>query len=252
MNVHLRPTLVGLGIALLATGCGVQAAAPPAQEPAVKAPDLTQVSSDVPNAVRVRFPVLARDSAERRARSLTVRVRNRSCEGVGVGSGFALTPHVLITNRHVLAGADALEVATWEGRSHSVSYAEVGVLGDLGVVQVAGRLPTTGRYGRPPRAGDSVTAVGYPLGGELTLSQGTVVDRVDGRDFGVPGEVLRISAHVRPGNSGGPLLDRRGRIVGIVYAREIATGLGLVIPVDTIKRLIAIAGFEDVPPCGSE
>jgi S1-C subfamily serine protease len=250
--VILRPLFLGFGLALLLSGCGVHAAAPPSKQPTVHVPALTPVSAHVPQAVRVRLPVLARDSAERRARRLTVRVRNTSCEGVGIGSGFALGPSVLITNRHVLAGADALEVATWEGRSYPVAFAEVGVLRDLGVVQIIGRLPTKGQFGPRPDAGDSVTAVGYPLGGELTLSDGTVVDRVDGRDFGVFGEVLRISALVLPGNSGGPLLDRKGRIVGIVYAIEIATGLGLAIPVDTMRRLVAAGGFEAVPPCGSD
>jgi hypothetical protein len=90
------------------------------------------------------------------------------------------------------------------------------------------------------------------LGRELTQSAGSVVDRVDGGDFGVPGDVLRLSAHVLPGNSGGPLLDGSGRTVGIVYAVEIATGFGLAIPIDTMRRLVDAGGFEDVPPCGSE
>jgi S1-C subfamily serine protease len=248
----VRLSLLVSVLGLLASGCGVQAAAPPSQEPTIEVPALTRVSADVPRAVRVRVPVLARDSAERRARRLTVRVRNTSCEGVGIGSGFALTPSVLITNRHVLAGADALEVASWDGRSYPVSFAEVGVLGDLGIAWISGRLPTTGRFGPGPSAGHPVTAIGYPLGGELTLSGGTVVDRVYGGDFGVPDEVLRISSLVLPGNSGGPLLDRKGRIVGIVYAIEIATGFGLAIPIDTMRRLVSAGGFEELPPCGSE
>jgi S1-C subfamily serine protease len=239
-------------LALLFAGCGVQAAAPPSQEPEIDVPRLIAVSPKVPAAGRVQVPVLARDSAERRARKLAVRVRNTTCEGIGLGSGFALTSNTLITNRHVLAGAEALEVATWDGRSYPVSFAEVGVLGDLGIVQIDGRLPTKGRFGRTPNAGATVTAVGYPLGGELTLSAGSVVDRVDGGDFGVPGDVLRVTAHVLPGNSGGPLLDGSGRVVGIVYAIEIATGFGLAIPIDTMRRLVAAGGLEDVPPCGSE
>ena len=63
-----------LGLAL--AGCGVQAAAPPSQEPEIAVPELAAVSADVPAAVRVRLPVLARDSAERRARRLTVRVKH--------------------------------------------------------------------------------------------------------------------------------------------------------------------------------
>ena len=186
----------------------------------------------------------------RRARRITVRVRNLSCQGVALGSGVALGPNLLMTNRHVLSGAEDLEISTWDGRTFDVSSARVGVLGDIGLVRTDGRLPLAGAYGRPPRAGDPVTAVGYPRGGPLTLSAGDVVDRVDGETFGVPGTVVRLTATVRPGNSGGPLLDRRGRIAAIVYAIERRTGFGLAIPVDTLRRLERVGGFESVPACG--
>ena len=75
---------------LLGTGCGVQAAAPPDEEPELTVPKLERVSGVVPEAFHVRIPRLARNSAERRAQRLTVRVRNVSCVGVGVGSGFAI------------------------------------------------------------------------------------------------------------------------------------------------------------------
>jgi len=235
---------------VFSAGCAGQADEPLAGEPRLTVPELTRVSPDVPAVVRAKTPTLARDSAERRARKLTVRVRNLSCDGVSIGSGFALAPDVLVTNRHVLAGADALEVSTWDGRSFNVSFAAVGALGDLGVASIDGKLPLVGKFGPAPRPGAVVTAVGYPLGGQLTLATGTVIDRVDGGDLGVPGTVARLSTRVLPGNSGGPVLDEKGRISGIVYAIERATGFGLAVPVDTLRRLARIGGFEDLPACG--
>jgi hypothetical protein len=47
------------------------------------------------------------------------------------------------------------------------------------------------------------------------------------------------------------VLDRRGKIAGVVYADELATGFGLAIPVDTVRRLVRQGGYEPVPPCGS-
>jgi S1-C subfamily serine protease len=237
--------------ACLLTGCGMRAAEPPDEEPRVAPPALVPVSDDVPEAVRVRIPRLAKDSAERRAHRLTVRVRNVSCVGVGVGSGFAIADDVLVTNRHVLAGADSIEVSTWDGRTLAATAAEVGVLGDLGVASVAGSLPQVGTYGAPPRPGDAVTVVGYPAGGELTLSPGTVIDLRPGRRYGIQGRIMRLTARVIPGNSGGPVLNGRGKIAGVVYAYEFGTGFGLAIPVDTLRRLVREGGYEPVPPCGS-
>jgi S1-C subfamily serine protease len=62
---------------------------------------------------------------------------------------------------------------------------------------------------------------------------------------------MRITTNVEPGNSGGSLLDNQGRVVGIVYAIEVATGYGLAIPLDTLRTLVQAGGFQSVPPCGS-
>jgi S1-C subfamily serine protease len=145
-----------------------------------------------------------------------------------------------------------IQVSTWDGHSLDASNAAVGVLGDLGAAHVDGKLPMVGKFGSPPKSGDIVTAVGYPLAQQLTLSTGTVVDRVDGSRFGIPGQVIRLAVRLEHGNSGGPLLDRQGRIVGIVFAYEIRTGFGLAVPVDTLLELERSGGFEAVPPCGSE
>lgn len=233
-------------------GCAGQADRAPEATPRYTFPALTPLSAQVTTAESATLPTLARDSVEREAKRLTVRVRNVSCEGVATGSGFALTPDILVTNRHVLAGATVLQVSTWDGRTYQVSAATVGRIGDLGIARVDGQLPVVGEFGPSPNKGSPVTAVGYPLGGPLRLSHGLVVDRVDGGQLGIPGAVLRITSRVQPGNSGGPLLESDGRIGGIIYAIETRTGYGLAIPVSTLKRLARVGGFEDVPPCGAE
>ena len=247
-----RRALVLVLLGAFTGGCSFVADEPPEAAPRATVPELVEVSDSVPEAERVRLPRLARDSAARRAQRLTVRVRNLTCEGVVTGSGFALAGDLLVTNRHVLAGAEELEVSTWNGRAVQVGSARVGALGDVGLVSVEERLPLAGEFGPAPETGDLVTVVGYPRGGPLTLSEGAVVDRVDGENLGVPGSVLRLTAHVEPGNSGGPVLDRRGQIAGIVYARQRGTGFALAIPVDTFRRLARVGGYEDVPACGSE
>ena len=239
-------------LVLTGSGCAGLADEPRPAAPPPPPPTIVTVSADVPAAIRTKIRRLARDSGQRRAREATVRVRNIGCAGVATGSGFALAPDILITNRHVLAGADRLQVSTARGETLEVTLAAVGTLGDLGLVLIDGQLPATATYGSAPNPGDVVTAVGYPLGGELTLSPGVVIDRVDGSTLGIPGTVMRLIANIQPGNSGGPVFDRRGRIGGIVYAIEIATGFGLAIPVDTLRDLIRAGGYEAVPACGSD
>ena len=181
-----------------------------------------------------------------------LRASRRRGAGLGVGSGFAIDSSTLITNRHVVAGASRLEVNTSDGRTHDVTAAEVGVLGDVAFVKIAGELPVRASLdGRAP-PGSKVAAVGYPEGGPFTLESGRVIDRIRGEPFGINGSVLRISAEVRPGNSGGPLLDRRGRVAGVVFALELDTGFGLAMPMGTVNDLLSQAGTTSVPACGFE
>jgi S1-C subfamily serine protease len=192
------------------------------------------------------------NSLHRKAEEMVVRVRNINCQGLEIGSGFAIDAHTLLTNRHVLAGASELEISTWDGHDEQVSAAAVGRLVDLGVVTSKGTLPYHALAEAEPVVGEPVNVVGFPLGGPLTFSYGRIVGFVSGEDLGVPGQVMRLTADVQPGNSGGPVLDSRGRVVGIVYAIELSTGYGLAIPLDTLRTLIQSGGFQNVPPCGSE
>jgi S1-C subfamily serine protease len=245
-----RRLALALAAAALAAGCGLVEAPPEA--PAGNAPAVLPDAPAARGIAGVTVPTLSRDGYQRRAERVTVRVRNLSCQGVGTGSGFAVDASTLVTNRHVVAGADLLEVNTSDGRTLEVATAEVGVLGDVAFVGVDGTLPVAASLDGRAEPGSEIAAVGYPLGGPLTLSRGVVIDRIDGSRFDVPGPIVRISAEVQPGNSGGPLLDRQGRVAGVVYAIEIATGLGLAIPMDTVESLLAAGGTTTVPPCGSE
>ena len=146
-------------------------------------PKTVALSAAGKRALRVDPIQLASDSLTRTAEKLTLRVRNISCSGVAVGSAWALDPHTLITNRHVLAGASVLEADTWDGESIelNVANAQTGRLVDIGIATVPETLPQVANTGPAAKPGDKVTAVGYPLGGKLTLSPGRVVRYLDGR-----------------------------------------------------------------------
>src|SRR4051794_32765964 len=218
-------------------------------------------ASVAPGAVQGVARELAQDSLTRAAEELTLRVRNISCQGVATGSGFALDPHTIITNRHVLAGAAVLELNTWDGSSldADVDESSTGRLVDIGVTKVSEALPTVAKLGSDPKPGQRVTAVGYPLGGPLTLSPGRVIAYLDGDklpgEIAFPGKVMELSTRIKHGNSGGPLLDSAGRVVGVTFAGQPGATeqdymrVAYAIPLSSVTRLTQLGGEQAVVPC---
>jgi S1-C subfamily serine protease len=248
-----RVLTAGAGVALAAalSGCAGLAAKPPDEE-ATKPPPVHRVSTRVVIAASRPVPTLISQSLRRKAERLVVRVRNVNCLGLGTGSGFALDEHTLVTNRHVLAGAERVEVSTWDGHTLRASTGKVGALVDMGIAPVEGTLPSAGAVYADPRADSRIAVVGFPGGGPLTFSGGRILDFIDGSLYGIPGRIMRLTAQIEPGSSGSPVLDDRGRVVGIVYAIELSTGLALAIPVGTLRALVDRGGYEPIPSCGSE
>jgi S1-C subfamily serine protease len=205
---------------------------------------------------------LAQDTLKRAAEELTLRVRNISCQGIATGSGFGIDAHTIISNRHVLAGASVLEINTWDGTTldADVDESSTGRLVDIGVTKVAAPLPEVATLGPDPKPGQKVTAVGYPLGGELTLSPGRVIGYLDGTklpgEIAFDGKVMQVSSRIKHGNSGGPLLDSKGRVVGVIFAGEPGATdqdfmkLAYAIPLSSVRSLLQAGGEERVVPCG--
>ncbi len=172
-------------------------------------------------------------------RAYTVRIRATSCEGVGVGSGFLLDSHTIVTNRHVVEGAEKLAVETYLGDELTVDVASQGGLADLAVVKVEKGIGQNAHLApADPSAGTQIRAYGYPKGGPMKITRGTVDDYVSDIRLGNLGKVMRSDVDIQPGNSGGPVLDDRDRVVGVVYAIERKTDLSLIVPVSTLADLL--------------
>ncbi|MCC5947517.1 MAG: trypsin-like peptidase domain-containing protein [Nitriliruptoraceae bacterium] len=181
---------------------------------------------------------VAATSVERRAQEVTVRIRSLGCDQLGLGSGFVLPGGLVVTNRHVLEQPVEVSINTWDGRSVPTEVDGVATDSDLAVLQLAEdvELPTAELRTDPVRTDEPVFAVGYPQGGPITVSAGRVVGLVDGSLLGEPADVIRIDAPIVQGNSGGPLLDADGLVVGVVFAAEPSRGTGLAVPVATLLQ----------------
>ncbi len=163
-----------------------------------------------------------------------------------LGSGVIMSSegHIL-TNNHVIADADAIQVMLHDGRSASAVVIGTDPATDLAVLQVALKRMQPIQLGdsNSARVGDVVLAIGNPLGFRHTVSQGIVsaLGRF-GLQSGAYEDYIQTDAVIHQGNSGGALIDARGRLLGIntlIYtgdsqSRASATGIGisLAIPVN--------------------
>jgi S1-C subfamily serine protease len=241
---------VGIAVFSLIPGCGLVVVDNAANSRMrLDAPALVEVDSRV-EARSVPVATVSPARAKRQVRRAALRVRNIGCDGKPTGSGFALDPRMLVASRDVLPGAGTLKVAPRNGRARALEAARVYRLGDLGIAQIAGRLPRRTPTGGSVALGSSVAVVGYPVSAEPRLLEGVVVDRISGTPFGVRGPVLRLTATLRHDEPGGPVIDAKGRIVGVAFATDPSTGFAVAAPIGTLRSLVAKRALEALPSCG--
>ncbi|MCS7251796.1 MAG: trypsin-like peptidase domain-containing protein [Anaerolineae bacterium] len=167
----------------------------------------------------------------------------------GTGSGFVWDQEGhIVTNNHVVEGADQVEVILADGTTASATLVGADAYNDLAVLRI--RLPrekltpvTLGDSSRL-QVGQWVVAIGNPFGLDRTMTVGVI--SALGRTLELSdrplGEVIQTDAAINPGNSGGPLLDLDGRVIGVNTAIRSPSGgsigIGFAIPVNTIKRVV--------------
>jgi S1-C subfamily serine protease len=161
------------------------------------------------------------------------------------GSGFLIAPDgYALTNSHVAAGRSRLSTITHEGDQLDAELIGDDPATDLALIRVQARdLPYT-QLGDSDalRVGQLVIAIGSPFGFQSTVSTGIVsalgraMRAIDGR---LIENIVQHTAPLNPGNSGGPLVDSRGRVVGINTAViALAQGLGFSVPASTARWVI--------------
>ncbi len=180
-----------------------------------------------------------------------VRTRRGPFEARGAGSGFFFTPDgYILTNNHVVDGAKQLEVSPPDGRSLEVEVVGKDPATDLAVLRVKGHYAE--HYpalafadSERVRVGQVAIAIGNPHGLQTSVTAGVV--SALGRALPSPNgkrmieNVIQTDAALNPGNSGGPLVDSRGRVIGVNTAvHPGAQGICFAIPVNTAR---AVAGL---------
>jgi S1-C subfamily serine protease len=184
----------------------------------------------------------------RAAREFTVRIRALGCDRLGTGSGFVLEPGVIVTNRHVVGQPREITISTWDGRSFAARVEGIALDADLAVIQVSSAdLPVATLRTTPPERGEAIAVIGYPGGGAATITTGRVLGSTREPVLGEQVPAIVVDAAVRPGNSGGPVIDAEGRVIGVVFALAV-DGNGLAVPVDVLLERLASRGFT--PPAG--
>jgi S1-C subfamily serine protease len=177
---------------------------------------------------------------------VSVRTRHgsgRRSEGLGSGVIVASDGYIL-TNSHVVHGARELEVSLTDGRRLAASLTGSDPASDLAVIRAEAQGLPSARLGRSARlrVGQLVIAIGNPFGFQSTVSAGVVsalgrsLRSTTGR---LIDNIIQTDVALNPGNSGGPLVDSRGFVVGVntaVFA--MAQGISFAVPIDTATWVI--------------
>lgn len=244
MRRWVPPVAAAVLVVATSTACGELApVAPPEPRVATMLPVLPTHSLDL----EAGEPTLEGFTDLERA---ALRIRNIGCGGVRTGSGFAIGDQVLVTNRHVVAGATMLEVSTFDGKDIDVRTSGAATVADLAIVRTKERLPASITLAPAnPEVGQTVNAIGYPSGGPLTTTSGQVLgyraDPIAKSDF----PMLLNSAPVEHGSSGSPLVDITGELVGVVYASS-GPGRNYAVPIEVLKDVLhEPESFTDATDC---
>jgi len=197
--------------------------------------------------------------------SLTKQVSSRAADRAAehpavTGSGFVWDGSHIVTNYHVVDDMKSPQVvfitkdASGEDKHSSFAATIVGAdpLSDIAVLEVSGdslilaglMVPLGRGVSETLLPGQAVFALGNPFGLEHSMSRGVISGLSRTMQSGVPGRpirgVIQTDASINPGNSGGPLLDSDGNVIGLNSAILSSTGtfsgIGLAIPIDTVKR----------------
>ncbi len=211
-------------------------------------------------AVDTPDPALATDPAVEIARPSVVKIRGvaPSCQKVLEGSGFVVAPSRVMSNAHVVAGADSVTVES-DGQTYDAYVVSYDPDADISILDVPNLpAPPLAFADTPAPTGTDGVVMGYPGGGDFLATPARVREIIElqgpdiYRSTTVTREVYTIRGTVRQGNSGGPMINRSGKVLGVVFGAAVDNAdTGFVLTADEVARQLAKIGNTARVPTGA-
>jgi S1-C subfamily serine protease len=201
-------------------------------------------------------PSVPHDPGPRAAQTSVVRVQGTAC-GLGIqGSGWVVRPGIVVTNAHVIAGEHDIAVQPPAAGTYSAVPIAVDAGNDVAVLRVLGLPAPRLRMSPKDPSGGAVAMIGYPQNGPLTSVPGRAGQPVTALAPGAyggnvrPRTVVPLRGRLEHGDSGGPVVDRHGRVVAMMFAADRGGGGGFGVPLEAIRDALAsVRGQVSPGPC---
>jgi S1-C subfamily serine protease len=190
--------------------------------PAIPLPG-TPVAVDAPDAALAANPVIAA------TRPSVVKIRGVApeCQKVLEGTGFVVAPQRVMSNAHVVAGAESATVEV-DGRTYDAYVVSYDPQADISILDVPDLDAAPLQFAQGEAAtGTDAVVMGYPGGGDFAATPARIRETIElngpdiYRSTTVTRQVYTIRGSVRQGNSGGPMIDRSGQVLGVVFGAAV-------------------------------
>ncbi len=183
---------------------------------------------------------------------ITTSYYGQTSTGTATGSGFILTENgYVVTNYHVVEGASSVTFTTFDGQTHDAAVIGYDESNDVALLKadVTGLQPVKLGSSATLGVGEQVVAIGFPLSAQdATLTVGYVsAKNRDVNTSGIAINMIQTDAAINSGNSGGPLFNMSGEVIGITTAKYSGTtssgasieGIGFAIPIDDVASILS-------------
>ncbi|MFV8161954.1 acid resistance serine protease MarP [Mycobacterium sp. 134] len=203
------------------------------------------VNVDAPDAALATDPIVTT------SRPSVVKIRGiaPSCQKVLEGSGFVVAPNRVMSNAHVVAGADSVTIEA-DGKTYDAGVVSYDPNADISILDVPDLPITPLQFAdQPAPKGTDAVVMGYPGGGDFLATPARVreIIELNGPDIyrstTVTREVYTVRGTVRQGNSGGPMINRAGKVLGVVFGAAVDDAdTGFVLTAKEVERQLAKVG----------